>query len=277
MKRDAFTLIELLVVVTIIVVLLALLTPALDKAMESGMRAKCAANLHAFGSAVNQYIMDSKRKLPLPVQAYGGPYPSLIRHINSQGPGQWSAELIGPYLGGVDLKQGYYGDQWYCPSNGKTAKKVAQNKETATGLLSPLGGNYAWVALDYAYFARVAAENTTFPDQLAGNSTLVSGKLLMADTLYYWQGGNHQNWWFNHHREGPSVHDAPWGGPNMTGDAIKGISGTNQLFGDGAVIWKDGSQFKPDLMLGYSFEVGWVSPGKGAPGQPKWDHDLNFF
>src|SRR5688500_6983813 len=66
--RRALTLIELLVVVTVIVLLPALLAPALDSAMEAAQRAKCAANLHAFGIAIPQYAMDNKRKMLLSVR-----------------------------------------------------------------------------------------------------------------------------------------------------------------------------------------------------------------
>jgi competence protein ComGC len=256
-SRVAFTLVELLVVVTIIVILLALLTPAMDSAMEAALRAKCAANLHVFGVAHHHYGMDHKRKL-LRVVLFrpNGPnriYPSLMRNTDSQGPGQWSAEKMGPYIGGVDPNIGdpvrderLLGEQWYCPSNGKTAAKDAGNQLSS---LAPngdgLAGEAGWFAMDYAYFARIEPQFTPRPWDLIGNSSMGEG-LLMADTIYHWQGGGHDSWWFNHHVDGPSVHDEDrqqWGGPVMTGEAIRGLSGTNQLLGNGAVIWKDGSKF----------------------------------
>lgn len=269
-----FTLIELLVVVTIIVVLLAMLVPAMDKAIEASLRAVCATRLHSFGLGIGQYSMDNKRRVPLPVQAYGGPYPSLIRNTDSQGPGQWSGQVIGPYVGGADIEAGIYSEQWYCPSNGKTAEKDAANRDAAAGLVSVAGGNFGWLALDYAYFARItSSDHATFPQELVGHNTMAAGKLLMADTIYYWQGGDNNSWWFNHHRDGPSMHDAPWGSPNMSGQQVEGLSGTNQLFGDGAVVWKDGSKFFADEMWQPHQELRFVSPTAG----PSPAADLNFY
>lgn len=170
---------------------------------------------------------------------------------------------------GVDLEQRLLGAQWYCPSNGKTTAKDQTNQRMSSDddLVNP-----RWLAIDYAYFARVDDRFASRPEDLVGNS-LGAGGLLMADTIYYWRGGNNNSWWFNHHAEGSSTHHTDWGGPVMLGDAIKALSGTNQLFGDSAVVWKRGELFTPDLMQGYSMEVGWVSRNAGpAPNQ-----DTNFY
>jgi len=55
-RSNAFTMIELLVVVTIIIVLLAILIPAIQKGRARGQTAKCLANLHAYGLALQQYV-----------------------------------------------------------------------------------------------------------------------------------------------------------------------------------------------------------------------------
>lgn len=284
----AFTLVELLVVVTIVILLLALLAPAMDSAMEAALRAKCGATLHAFGVAIHHYSMDHKRKLlkvTTLVPSNGNRvYPSVIRYLDSQGPGQWSAETMGPYIGGVDPNIGdplrdqrILGPQWYCPSNGKTPEKDAGNQLSS---LAPNGegmiGQAGWMAMDYAYFAGVEDRFAPRPWDLM-DSKMGEG-LLMADTIYHWQGGNHDSWWFNHHINGPSVHDEDrhqWGGPVQVGEAIRGLSGTNQLFGDGAVIWKDGSKFEPDKMVkgGAAAETTVVFPNPNF--QP--NDDLNFY
>jgi prepilin-type N-terminal cleavage/methylation domain-containing protein len=60
-----FTLVELLVVITIIVVLLALLAPAMDRAVEAGMRAVCGANTRTWALTAAQYAMDHRKSLPV--------------------------------------------------------------------------------------------------------------------------------------------------------------------------------------------------------------------
>jgi len=63
-SRTAFTVVELLVVVAIIMVLLALLAPAIDKALQSTEKVRCAANVQAHYVSVYQYAADQRKQLP---------------------------------------------------------------------------------------------------------------------------------------------------------------------------------------------------------------------
>lgn len=277
-SRRAFTLIELLVVVTIIVVLLALLTPALDKAVEAAERAECAARLHAWGLAIPQYSLDHRNRLlsTLRNQGNNDEYPCLAWGDNSTSPGfdttfarkkydDWSAETMQPYIQGGDFKQHLYGKLWYCPSN-RAALKEQTNQSQA---VSPAAG---WIASDYAYFARVDlwTDHATRPEELT-EKRLGGGRLLMADTLYFFNPGGIATSWWNHGDDGYSVHDASWGEPVRHGPPQ--ISGTNQLVNDGAVAWKDRSKFDFQKMAQRAADDRWVSsePGPSATG------NINFW
>ena len=63
--RWGFTLIELLVVIAIIAILAALLVPAVTRALESGRRAVCTANLRQLAVAANMYAGDHDEQYPL--------------------------------------------------------------------------------------------------------------------------------------------------------------------------------------------------------------------
>jgi len=66
-KQDsalAFTLVELLVVVAIIAVLIGLLTPALSRAKDAAMAAKCMAQLRQNATAMLAYVQDNRGRLP---------------------------------------------------------------------------------------------------------------------------------------------------------------------------------------------------------------------
>jgi prepilin-type N-terminal cleavage/methylation domain-containing protein/prepilin-type processing-associated H-X9-DG protein len=62
--RRGFTLVELLVVIGIIAVLIGVLLPALNKARQSSMTLKCAANLRSIGQGLALYVAENRGVYP---------------------------------------------------------------------------------------------------------------------------------------------------------------------------------------------------------------------
>lgn len=90
---SAFTLVELLVVIGIIALLVAMLMPAMNKARQSAIQIKCAANLRQIGLGFQMYRSDW--------QNWIGPLNSAVNYnaasVTLKSYGMW--DTIGPYLG----------------------------------------------------------------------------------------------------------------------------------------------------------------------------------
>lgn len=62
-KSSGFTLAELLGVIAIGAFLVALIIPAVNKALDTSRRARCLANLHSIGIAIQQYAVDNNGRI----------------------------------------------------------------------------------------------------------------------------------------------------------------------------------------------------------------------
>lgn len=108
--RFAFTLIELLVVIAIIAVLASLAIPAVNGAMSSGQRAKCASNMKSIGAGIHLYAADHEGKLP---------------SINCLDPDSTWIEQLRPYLGTN------YTTVRVCPADPRAAEKLRTDHATS--------------------------------------------------------------------------------------------------------------------------------------------------
>ena len=237
-KKAGFTLIELLVVVAIIALLVAILVPSLQQARELARQTVCASNLHQWVLVIAMYANDYNGQLmethryPMP----GGPrYPSSV-WVYKHG-AEMSAELIAPYMPGVDFANRMIGDLWFCPS-----VTVSDREEE---IQSNWYSN-AFFQSDYSYFARVDLWEgwANRPDDLTARM-LDSTKLLMSDGIFRWWFTG--AWRYNHGLYGPSFY-WPWLGAELVETGPPSLTGINQAFGDGHVSWKPRSEFDPEAM-----------------------------
>jgi len=106
----AFTLIELLVVIAIIALLAALAVPAVNGAMSSGQRSKCASNMKSIGAGIHLDAAENNGKLP---------------SINCVNPDSTWIEQLQPYLGTN------YTSVRVCPADSRAAQKFRTDHATS--------------------------------------------------------------------------------------------------------------------------------------------------
>ncbi|AQQ70232.1 type II secretion system protein G [Limihaloglobus sulfuriphilus] len=271
-RKKAFTLIELLVVISIIALLMSILMPALSRVRKQAKRTVCGSNLHNWGLAVNAYYSDNDYKIPSSRTSRGSrggavevPCHMLVFSVKgSPWEHQMSMEKMDPYLPGFDVNTREMSPAWICPESQVDTSKVFDQYKQLQDLEPEQRTPYAraWFPVCYSYFARVDLwrDNTTEPEELTARN-LSGDKLLMADAVYRWHNGG--AWWYNHSKGRSSVHQDKWGDNVEVG--VPDIAGTNQLFGDGSVIWKNGSEFEPELMNECSPDVAQVHANSNSP------------
>ncbi len=239
-QRRAFTLIELLVIIAIISILLLILAPTVKSALEIARRRVCASNLHQWHIAVAAYAGANHMVVMATADPWGR-YPNFVFIDRQPDPksDQMCIELISPYMPGIDVEAHEAGDLFVCP---------ACNEQRAQKLIKAQWDSLGFFQQRYGFYGRVDkwASQATNPEDLTGR-TFEPDKLLMADVCYRWHvtGG----WRYNHGERGASGLDTVDGnGTEWFEVGTPSITGMNQLFGDGRVIWRGEPQFDPELM-----------------------------
>ncbi len=261
-----FTLVELLVVVGIIALLIAMLMPALSRAREMSKRTVCASNLHQLGIGLIMYANENRQQLPLqtrdginilPLVAWLGPShrgtatpPNLGNGNPYDVSGYYNFEMIDAYIGQIQWGTRTIGGVWRCPND--DAANYDQNW---------LATEWTWgrQPFGYSYFGRFDEWQLKDPGNLYANfysdltmKTPEAGRLLMADTLFYWHVTN--GWAYNHGR--------PRGFAYSYGPTDPyGMEGSNELFGDGSVSWRAASRTELTEIFNKTNKSGRVSAG----------------
>ena len=101
------------------------------------------------------------------------------------------------------------------------------------------GGNVIWHPSNEPNVTQAGASPISNPNDLV-DTRLAADRVLMADMVFYrFTSGGTQGWLYNHAKRGGPT--AVWteASPSATGaTSPANISGINELFGDGHVIWK---------------------------------------
>jgi len=250
-----FTLIELLVVISIIALLIAILLPALTQARDSARRISCASQLKQWGIAHSLYATDNDQQILSTITAHGARYPVLtwVEPPASNGPfdGELSARRMTEYIGGINFSTQEIFSGWFCPSQEGDWQAMAQYDWAAQG-------NFV---THYHYFGRIDLWDPAHSSDLAKEEltedVLVPDRILMADMLHRWGSA----YGYNHGLTGPSAFNPVVGIQTVT--TAPKIQGSNQLYGDGRVLWKNQDAFAPNAIFGNDPNIGWVYGGGG--------------
>jgi len=199
-KKNGFTLIELLVVVAIIAILAAMLLPALSKAREKARQSVCMGNLKQIGIAVYMYLDEYNETFPP-----GG-------NVSHQ-PEAWT-KMLEPYIGKTERDIVSDNKIFWCPSS------------TIDKDIYPSSANNSWdtqygVNCHHVFTSPWESHGHEGRFTRLPNIKRPSKVLMVTDFTFY--------------RAICPVCEPPW----ATRLSHRHSGGTNVLFVDGSVKWKE--------------------------------------
>lgn len=246
-QTGGFTLFELLVVVTVIMMLISILCPVIASVRNQAKLVVCASNLRQWGAVIQGYAQDNRGKIPETVPSWYDlgtstrTYWGVLKEQAAANPAWLSFPAIQPYFNDdPDAATRGLPRFWCCSSTPEYT-----NQQDSNPIYLVYWTSYAYMG-GVSSWASLASDASQFQDR-----RLESQRILMSDRLLW----TNQAWYLNH----PNYQYIQNWDPKWT-PALR----MNQLFGDGRVNTRKGSDLPISAMTGgaavglYALDGGWL-------------------